>query len=83
MSNLRVKGDSKATDDLYALSQFADDRCTIWHSCIVNGVRFRYKEHDDKYKTQCSEVYTWGDDENGDIIYYGVLLEILELDFIY
>lgn len=82
MAILRVGGDPRATDDVYSLSQFADDRYTSWHSCIVNGVRFRCKERDDNFKTQCSGVCTWGDDENGDMAYYGVLLEILELDFI-
>ena len=43
MANLRVNGDPKATNDLYSLSQYADDRYTIWHSCIVNGVRFAAK----------------------------------------
>ncbi|CAH9069832.1 unnamed protein product, partial [Cuscuta europaea] len=80
MAILRVNGDPVASDDLYSLSQLPDDRYTIWQSCIVNGVRFRCKERDDKFKTQCSGVCT-GDD-NGDTIYYGVLLEILELDFI-
>ncbi|XP_052181232.1 uncharacterized protein LOC127794290 [Diospyros lotus] len=83
MANLRVNGDPKATDYLYSLSQYADDRYTIWHSCIVNGVRFRCKERDDKFKTQCSGVCTEGDYESSDFTYYGVLLEILELDFIY
>ena len=83
MANLRVNGDPKAIDDLYSLSQYSDDCYTIWHSCIVNGVRFRYKERDDKFKTQCSGVCTEGDYESSDITYYGVLLEILELDFIY
>ncbi|KAK6139094.1 hypothetical protein DH2020_027155 [Rehmannia glutinosa] len=83
MAILKFNGDPKASDDLYALSQFADDYYTIWDSCIVNGVRFRCKERDDNFKKQCSGVCTWDDDENGDVIYYSVLLEILELDFIY
>ncbi|CAH9088444.1 unnamed protein product [Cuscuta europaea] len=80
MAVFRVKGDPKATDDLYSLSQLPDDRYTIWQSCIVNGVRFRCKERDDKFKTQCSGVCTR--DDHSDNIYYGVLHEILELDFI-
>lgn len=80
MALLKVNGDPRATDDLYALSQFPDDRYTSWQSCIVNGVRFRCKERDDKFTTQCSGVCVG--DENGEMIYYGVLLEVLELDFI-
>ncbi|KAL4555403.1 hypothetical protein LXL04_038021 [Taraxacum kok-saghyz] len=47
MALLRANGDAKATDDLYALSQFPDDRYTSWQSCIVHGVRFRCKERDE------------------------------------
>ena len=49
MALLTANGDPKATDDLYALSQFPDDRYTSWQSCIVNGFRFRCKERDDKF----------------------------------
>ncbi|XP_057771556.1 uncharacterized protein LOC130992829 [Salvia miltiorrhiza] len=82
MSVLRVNNDPRATDDLYSLSQWPDDRYRSWFSCIVNGVRFRCKIRDDKFKTQCSGVSTWGDGGVDDIIYYGVLIEILELDYI-
>nr|KAJ0189019.1 hypothetical protein LSAT_V11C800443290 [Lactuca sativa] len=80
MALLTANGDPKATDDLYALSQFPNDRYTSWQSCIVNGFRFRCKERDDKFKTQCSGMCVG--DENDELIYYGVLLEVLELDFI-
>ncbi|KAL5568137.1 hypothetical protein UlMin_024712 [Ulmus minor] len=83
MALLKACGDPRSNDDLYSLSQGADDRYTIWHSCIVNGVRFRCKERDDKFKTQCSGVCAGGDHESANFTYYGVLLEILELDFIY
>ncbi|KAL4585273.1 hypothetical protein LXL04_009889 [Taraxacum kok-saghyz] len=77
---LEANGDAKATNDLYALSQFPDDRYTSWQSCIVHGVRFRCKERDENFKTQCSGVCVG--DENEELVYYGVLLEVLELDFI-
>lgn len=81
MGILRSENDVRATDDLYSLSQFPHNSYTSWVNCIVNGVRFRCKECDDKFTTQCSGVCTWGGDEN-DIIYYGILLEIMKLDFI-
>ena len=83
MALLKACGDPRSNDDLYSLSQGADDRYTIWHSCIVNGVRFRCKDRDDKFKTQCSGVCAGGDHESANFTYYGVLLEILELEFIY
>lgn len=81
MSFLRVNGDPRSTDDLYALSQFPDDRYNSWQSCIVHGVRFRCKERDDKFTTQCSGVCA-GEYQDETMIYYGVLLEVLELDYI-
>ncbi|KAM6589519.1 hypothetical protein CsatA_012124 [Cannabis sativa] len=83
MAMLKVNCSQEATDDLYSLSQGVDDRYTSWNSCIINGVRFRCKKRDDKFNTQCSGVSTGGTEESGNITYYGVLLEILELDFIY
>ncbi|XP_076884482.1 uncharacterized protein LOC143533665 [Bidens hawaiensis] len=80
MALLRANGDPRATDDLYALLQVPDDRYTSWQSCIINGVRFRCKERDDKFTTQCSGVCVGDEDE--EMIYYGVLLEVMELDFI-
>ncbi|KAH6771782.1 hypothetical protein C2S51_010186 [Perilla frutescens var. frutescens] len=83
MAILKVNNDPRVTDDLYALSQYQDDRYKSWSSGVVNGVRFRCKERDGKFKTQCSGVCTWGGGENDDIMYYGVILEILELDLIF
>ncbi|KAH6770970.1 B-box type zinc finger family protein [Perilla frutescens var. hirtella] len=77
MAILKVNNDLGVTDDLYTLSQFSDDRYKSRSSCVVNG------ERDDKFKTQCSGVCTWGGGENDDIMYYGVILEILELDLIF
>lgn len=81
MSLLRVNRDHRATDDLYALSQFPDDRYSSWQSCVVHGVRFRCKVRDDKFTTQCSGVCA-GEYDDETRIYYGVLLEVMELDFI-
>ncbi|KAD1280639.1 hypothetical protein E3N88_43064 [Mikania micrantha] len=48
---LRVNNDPYATDDLYALSQYPDDRYTSWQSSIVHGVRFCCKKRDDMLTT--------------------------------
>lgn len=82
MANLKVKNDPRVSDDLYSLSQFPDDRYMSRSNCIVNGVRFRCIERDEKFITQCSGVCTFGVTDIDDIVYYGVLLEILELQFI-
>ncbi|XP_062119368.1 uncharacterized protein LOC133833127 [Humulus lupulus] len=83
ISELRVQQSSLANDDLYSLSQGPLERYMSYHSCIVNGVRFRCKDRDDNLRTQCSGVCTEGDHDNDTIMYYGVLLEILQLSFLF
>ncbi|XP_062094257.1 uncharacterized protein LOC133800316 [Humulus lupulus] len=83
ISELRVQQSSLANDELYSLSQGPLERYISYHSCIVNGVRFRCKDRDDNLRTQCSGVCTEGDHDNDTIMYYGVLLEILQLSFLF
>lgn len=80
---MQVQNPAAINDDLYALSQGPLERYHSYQSCVINGVRFRCKEYDDSLRTQCSGVCTEGDHDNENIIYYGVLLEILELSFLF
>ncbi|XP_062094208.1 uncharacterized protein LOC133800269 [Humulus lupulus] len=82
VSQMRVQKSPLANDDLYSLSQGPLERYSTYQSCIVNGVRFRCKERDDTLKTQCSGICTEGDHDNINILYYGVLIEILQLSFV-
>ncbi|XP_062119146.1 uncharacterized protein LOC133832883 [Humulus lupulus] len=70
ISELRVQQSSLANDDLYSLSQGPLERYISYHSCIVNGVRFRCKDRDDNLRTQYSGVYTEGDHDNDTIMWY-------------
>ena len=79
---MRVQKSPLANDDLYSLSQGPLERYNTYQSCIVNGVRFRCKERDETLKTQCSGICTEGDHDNINILYYGVLIEILQLSFV-
>lgn len=80
---MQVQNSTSINEDLYSLSQGPLERYHSYTSCVVNGVRFRCKEHDDTLKTQCSGVCTEGDHDNENLIYYGVLTEILELSFLF
>ncbi|XP_074364849.1 uncharacterized protein LOC141705882 [Apium graveolens] len=82
ISQMQVQNSAIINDDLYSLSQGPLERYHSYQSCVVNGVRFRCKEYDDTLKTQFSGVCTEGDHENENLIYYGVLIEILELSFL-
>ncbi|KAK1382537.1 hypothetical protein POM88_020272 [Heracleum sosnowskyi] len=83
VSKMQVQKSVKVNDDLYSLSQGPLERYNSYQSCIVNGVRFRCKEYDDTLRTQCSGVCTEGDHDNNDIIYYGILIEIMQLSFLF
>lgn len=80
---MKVQNPTIINDDLYALSQVPLERYHSYQSCVVNGVRFRCKEYDDTLGTQCSGVCTEGDHDNENILYYGVLIGILELSFLF
>ncbi|XP_062080195.1 uncharacterized protein LOC133784947 [Humulus lupulus] len=82
VSQMQVQKSPLVNDDLYSLSQGPLERYNTYQSCIVNGVRFRCKECDDTLKTQCSGICTEGDHDNINILYYGVLIEILQLSFV-
>ncbi|XP_074323110.1 uncharacterized protein LOC141660047 [Apium graveolens] len=83
ISQTKVQKPTIISDDLYALSQGALERYHSYQSCVVNGVQFCCKEYDDTLQTQCSGVCTEGDHNNENILYYGFLIEILELSFIF
>ncbi|KAK1360625.1 hypothetical protein POM88_045099 [Heracleum sosnowskyi] len=81
VSKMQVDKSRIVNDDLYSLSQGPLERYNSYQSCIVNGVRFRSKEDDDTLRTQCSGVCTEGDHDSDDVVYYGTLIEILQLSY--
>ncbi|XP_074379646.1 uncharacterized protein LOC141720881 isoform X4 [Apium graveolens] len=83
VSEMQMQKSVKVNDDLYSLSQGPLERYSSYQSCIVNGVRFYCKEYDNTLRTQCSGVCTEGDHDNDDVVYYGVLIEIMQLSFLF
>ncbi|KAF4360553.1 hypothetical protein F8388_017803 [Cannabis sativa] len=83
ISQMRVRKSPLVNDDLYSISQGPLERYNSYQSCIVNGVRFRCKKRDDTLQTQCSGVCTEGDHDDEYITYYGILIEILQLSFLF
>lgn len=79
---MQVQKSTLVNDDLYSLSQGPLERYKSFQCCVVNGVRFRCKDYDDTLRTQCSGVCTEGDHDNDNLIYYGILIEILQLSFL-
>ncbi|KAK3205708.1 hypothetical protein Dsin_019754 [Dipteronia sinensis] len=83
MTILYNKGSSEATNQLYALACGPDHRVKSYNACIVNGVRFHSIIRDDRRITQNSGVAVLGD-HNGDVIdFYGILHNVLHLDYLF
>ena len=53
----------------------------IYEGYVINGFRFHTKKHQTKRKTQNSGVVVEGETEKGEKNFYGVLKEIIVLDY--
>ncbi|KAL6345885.1 hypothetical protein AAG906_020467 [Vitis piasezkii] len=70
-------------DELYSLASGLDRRVSLYHSCVVNGIRFHIKDRDDRHTTQNSGVLVSGDHYEDMIDFYGVLPNVVVLDYIF
>jgi len=77
----RTDRPEEVTDGLYTLSCFPDLRVGFWSACIVNGVRYNTVHHEKYLQTQNSGVMTPGTHGDAEIDFYGVLNEIIELQY--
>ncbi|XP_019189011.1 PREDICTED: uncharacterized protein LOC109183385 [Ipomoea nil] len=73
---------TKAMDDLYSLACGPQLCVRKYASCIVNGVRFHTKDRDSRHKTQNCGISVQGNHENELIDFYGVLNDVIELEYI-
>ncbi|WJZ84642.1 hypothetical protein VitviT2T_004236 [Vitis vinifera] len=83
MKILRHQGSPEAIDELYSLASRPDRRVSLYHSCVVNGIQFHTKDRDDRHTTQNSGVLVLGDHYEDMIDFYGVLLNVVVLDYIF
>ncbi|KAL3651956.1 hypothetical protein CASFOL_004958 [Castilleja foliolosa] len=73
---------SGVNESLYSLA-CAPNRCVKKFSgCIVNGVRFLTTDRDSRRKTQNSGVVVDGNHGDNMISFYGVIDEIIQLDYV-
>ncbi|KAG8373557.1 hypothetical protein BUALT_Bualt11G0036900 [Buddleja alternifolia] len=73
---------SLLTEDLLHLAYGPDKRVTHYEVCIVNGLRFHTKQREMNKKTQNSGVVVKVEEESGFRDYYGVLTDIIQLDYL-
>ncbi|CAH9105405.1 unnamed protein product [Cuscuta europaea] len=82
MHSLYKQEPSRANESLYSLA-CAPHRCVRKYSgCIVNGVRFLIKDRDTHRKSQNSGIVVEGNHGEEIINFYGVLTEIIQLDYV-
>jgi hypothetical protein len=86
------KGDQRITEDLRILASGPSEYVKKYKGFIVNGFRFHTKDVEQNRKTQNSGVmldamtnsFSSARDNNpivGDVTYYGVLNDVIELDY--
>ena len=71
-----------ATEALYSLACGPHMCCKKYSGCIANGVRFHTNTRDSLLKSQNSGVVVEGNHKDEIIDFYGVISEILELDYV-
>ncbi|KAH0725078.1 hypothetical protein KY284_000943 [Solanum tuberosum] len=79
------KGDcSRIMEDLISLSRGPTQYSTHSNGYIVNGYRFHVEDYDKKLRTQNCGVVVLGenDKDSENLDYYGVLTDVIELQFI-
>lgn len=92
VSHLHTRGDHRITDDLRNLASGPVEFVKKYKGFIINGFRFHTKDLEENRKTQNSGVmleamtnsFSSARDNNpivGDVTYYGVLNDIIELEY--
>ena len=83
MKELRSQESPQATDALYSLACGPHVRVKMFSGCIVNGVRFHTRDREKRRKTQNSGLVVEGDHEDEMHDFYGVLVNVIELNYIF
>ncbi|XP_039146815.1 uncharacterized protein LOC120284059 [Dioscorea cayenensis subsp. rotundata] len=71
-----------ATEALYSLACGPNICCKKYTGCIVNGVRFHTNARDSRIRSQNSGIMVEGNHKDDIIDFYGVISEIIELDYV-
>ncbi|CAA0828030.1 Unknown protein [Striga hermonthica] len=69
-------------ENLLHLAYGPDKRVTRYEACIVSGLRFHTKQREVSKRTQNSGVMVKGEEASGLRDYYGVLTDIIKLDYL-
>ncbi|KAL3849603.1 hypothetical protein ACJIZ3_011485 [Penstemon smallii] len=80
VEELHVEG--LASEELLSLANGPDTRVKLYSGCNVNGFRFHTKDRGSNKKTQNSGVVVEGEHHKNIIDFYGVLKDIIEVDYL-
>ena len=83
MKHLHSQASVKVNGQPYSLSYGSDLRVFCYSGCNVNGVRYHVEERDDGLLTQNSGIVVRGEHDNDEIDFYGVLTDVIELQYIF
>ncbi|WCJ26292.1 hypothetical protein M5689_008121 [Euphorbia peplus] len=81
VTSLKKGGDKSICKDLLVLAEAPLKRVNSFAGFVVNGYRFHTKKHSENRKTQNCGVYVKGDVVSGEKEYFGLLNDIIELEY--
>ncbi|KAL4354977.1 hypothetical protein GQ457_06G007590 [Hibiscus cannabinus] len=76
------KLEDEVSDELFSLDYGPNKHAQTYTCCIVNGVRFHAKARDEHLTSQNSGVTVEGNHKKNQINFYGVLIDIIQLNYI-
>ena len=74
---------SEISDSIYALACMPDYRIVSYNGCIVNGVRYHMKTHDQRRSTQNYGIWVEGEHDGKPCDFYGVITHIFEITYVF
>lgn len=82
MKHFHSQASIEVNGQLYSLA-YGPNLKVFWYSgCNVNGVRYRVEERDARLSTQKSGKVIPGEHDNDQIDFYGVLTDVIKLQYI-
>ena len=83
MKELHSQGSLATTNEMYALGLGPDFRARSYSARIINGVRYHTNDLDSLHRTQNGGLVIEWEHDNQMIGFYGILEDILVVDYAY
>ncbi|XP_041001830.1 uncharacterized protein LOC121247540 [Juglans microcarpa x Juglans regia] len=81
IQDLRKNNPSEVSEDLYALACGPEPWVVSYSACIMNGIRFHTRNHEELRRTQNSGVLVSGEHQSESVEFYSVVKDILALQY--